>query len=63
MKEYSEDKRPVHTSPTMHIMMRNNARCIHPHRMCIRVMRINAGPFQTCTVGSLIRITFICPRV
>ena len=23
--------RPVHTSPTMDIMMRYNARCIHPH--------------------------------
>ena len=26
-------------------------------------MRINAGPFQTTTFGSLIRITFILPRV
>ena len=31
--------------------------------MHIRVMRINASPFQTSTVGSLIRITFICPCV
>ena len=31
--------------------------------MRITVMRINAGPFQTATVGSLIRITHICPRV
>ena len=27
--------------------------------MRIRVMRINVGPFQTATVGSLIHITFI----
>ena len=26
-------------------------------------MSINAGPFQTATIGSLICITFICPRV
>ena len=31
--------------------------------MRIRVMRINAGPFRTATIGSLIRITFICLRV
>ena len=56
-------QRPVHTSPTMRIMMRNNARCIRPHWMHITVMRINAGPFQTATIGSLIRITRIYPRV
>ena len=29
----------------------------------IHTVRINAGPFQTATVGSLIRITFICLHI
>ena len=41
----------------------NNACCIRPHLMRSRVMHINAGPFQTATVSSLIHITFICLRV
>ena len=36
--------RPVHTSPTMRIMMPNNARCVRPHWMCIRVMRDHSKP-------------------
>ena len=31
--------------------------------MHIRIVRINAGHFQTATLGSLIRITFICPSI
>ena len=26
-------------------------------------LRINVGPFQTATGGSLIRFTIICPRI